>query len=264
MGGDMAASYPGYGWLVTLARRGNWWELGRAIQLQARRRGMSAVTLFRQEVLRSWLPRLATWQAQWRGRVPVPAPKLIHPDLAARIGLTERLRAVQRDRPQLVNDPDQRRLTMALANSGNFGSGETWMQQHEGSLEWPQPLMDRRLWEWCFRLSEGVFISDGMPRGLYRRALADVLPPKLLQRTSKGAFAPDLRERLLLNVPAINTFLAEHPPSDALWQFIHRPVVEQFLQELTAPPGRFPVVMQAQQLIQGLRLAHFLSWLRRA
>lgn len=263
IGGDMAASFRGTGWLEVLARQGRWLELARQVRLQARARGESASGIFRREVLRSFSPRwLRRWNDQLRhgGRVDAGVHP-VHPDFAARLRLDE-LR-----HPMAADDDlhlDFRRRQLPLINSGQLGGGGGWTTRHAPQMESPQPLMDRRIWEWCHRVPVGEFIRDGMPRGLYRRALRDVLPESILRRTSKGWFAPDYQQRLAACAPAIETFLAQHPAGDPVWAYVHRPKVEETLRLITGPgsgdswDNRYQII-----LCQGLRLAHFVAWLGR-
>lgn len=263
MGGDMAASFTGGGYLEHLARTGRWLELVRQLQGQARARGSTVSCLFRNEVVRPCLPPpvLAWWDHQ-RGRSPAGvATHAIHPDLAARIGLAERRRALGHSTAAVH---DHRPLHLALANAGQLGGGGGWSSQQPGCMEWPQPLNDRRLWDWCHRVPLAEFVRDGMPRSLFRRALHDALPEKILRRTSKGWYAPDYRLRLAACRPAMLAFLAEHPANDRMWTYLHRPTVEAAVQQLAQPESLSPGDPRLQTVLcTDLRLAHFVDWFHR-
>lgn len=263
MGGDMAASYTGVGYLEHLARTGRWLELVRQLQGQAHARGFTVSGLFRNEVVRPCLPSpVLAWWDRRRGRAPAgAATQAIHPDLAARIGLAERRRSAGRDE---VAIHDHRPPHLALANAGQLGSGGSWSHQQPGSMEWPQPLMDRRLWDWCHRVPLAEFVRGGMPRSLFRQALHDVLPEKILRRTSKGWYAPDYRQRLAACRPAMLAFLAEHPANDRMWTYLHRPTVAAAVQQLAHPESMSPRDPRLQGVLcMGLRLAHFVDWFHR-
>lgn len=262
--GEMAATCTGAGHLEQLARAGRWLELARQIRLQARARQLPATGILRGEVLRplapSWLSRLHDARRHGRSEVAgeLPAKLPIHADFAARMNLMERRRAAGKaSKP----DQDARRSRLWKTNSGRPVSGNDWVAHHAPGLEAPQPLVDRRLWEWCHRVPVGEFIRDGMPRGLYRRALKDVLPESILSRTTKGRFAPDYQDRLVACLPAIEAFLVEHPKGDSVWSYVDREKVESTLKHLkhNGPGGawddRYQVI-----LCQGLRLAHFITW----
>ncbi len=262
LGGDMAASFRGTGYLDQLARHGHWLEVIRQVRRQARARGDTFRGILRREVLRSLSPRwLRRWNDQFRhGGRAGEGIHSIHPDLAARLRVDELRRATDADQDL---HQDFRRRHLPLVNAGQLGGG-SWTRPYCPRLESPQPLMDRRIWDWCHRVPVGEFVRDGMPRGLYRRALHDVLPSQILQRTSKGWYAPDYQQRLAACTPAIEAFLARHPAGDPVWACVSRPKVEETLRLINGPgagdswDNRYQII-----LCQGLRLAHFVSWLRR-
>ncbi len=258
LGGDMAASFRGTGHLEQLMRRGRWLELVTEVRQQARVREMRAAGIFRREVFRPLTPE---WLRRWNDRLRhdrenegdfVP----IHPEFAARIGIC--------DPPEWDQPQDFRRLQIALANTGRIGGGGSWARSHCPHMESPQPLMDRRIWEWCHRVPLGEFVRDGMPRSLYRRALHDVLPEPILRRTGKGWFAPDYQQRLTACRPTMQAFLERHPASDPIWNYVDRPKVEATLRRLgEAGSGVFWDNRYQLILTRGLRTAHFLAWLQR-
>ena len=263
LGGDMAASFKGTGYLEQLARGGHWLDLVRQIRLQARARGETARGIFRREVLRPFTPRwLRRWNDRLRNARPEEADRFaIHPAFAERMNLAELRSATAQDHDLHL---DFRVQQVRMVNAGMLGAGASWTRPHCPQMESPQPLMNRRIWDWCHRVPLGEFIRDGRPRGLYRRALHDVLPEPVLRRTSKGWFAPDLQQRLVACAPAIADFLAQHPAGDAVWSYVHRPKVEATLRLITGSGGadtwdnRYQIILCA-----GLRRAHFVSWLRR-
>ncbi len=262
MGGDMAASFKGTGYLQQLALGARWGELVRHLQLLARVRGETVPGIFRREVLRPLAPEwLRRWNDTFRHDAAATRDEFsIQPEFAARMQMAERRRAAGRD---IERPADFRRLQVSLANAGLLGGGSGWASRHTPHMESPQPLMNRRLWEWCHRVPLGEFTRDGMSRGLYRRALHDVLPERILRRHSKGWFAPDYVQRLAACRPAMERFLAEHPAQDAVWNYVSRPQVEATLQRLAAAgtqarwDNRYQII-----LCQGLRLAHFVTWMR--
>jgi asparagine synthase (glutamine-hydrolysing) len=139
-----------------------------------------------------------------------------------------------------------------------------WASTHSNVMEGLQPLMDRRIWEFVYRVPLALFCEDGIPRSLYRRAMAGILPEMIRRRTTKDSFAPDYRRRLLSCRPAIEEFLRAHPATDSIWEYLHLPSVKSALIRLEQldRPERWNI---SHQLIlgRGLRHAHFLSWLRR-
>jgi len=58
------------------------------------------------------------------------------------------------------------------------------------------PLADRRLVEYCLSIPTEQYLSDGVPGSLAKRALADRLPPAVLNEQKKGYQAADWHEGL--------------------------------------------------------------------
>jgi asparagine synthase (glutamine-hydrolysing) len=261
-GGDMAPSFRGTGYLLQLARSGHWINLATQIQLQTRQRGMTASGIFRREVVRPLMP---AWIRSWNDRIRHGDRSrdhfpLLNPSFATRLGLkpdsTTR-------RPETRHE-DFRKNQVTLFNSTGGPGGSSWSRGHCPNMESPQPLLDPRIWSWCHRVPVGEFIRDGMPRSLYRRALHDVLPASILKRTSKGWFAPDYQHRMASCRPAIEAFLEHHPRDNRVWEYVNRALVEDTLARLDQPASgdwwdnRFQLV-----LCNGLRIAHFISWVHR-
>ena len=263
MGGDMAASLWGSGWLEALARRGRLVEFLRQARLQGRGQGVSPLRLLKAEVLHSLIPHRLR---RWRNRRRLPRDRgwdgtAVHPDFARRIGLDEVRREMELDDPP----QDTRRAILRIEPTGWIASQNAFVASYCDRIEGPQPLMDRRVWEFIYRLPLGQFRADGIPRGLYRRALAGILPEKIRLRQSKGWFAPDYRQSMLACRPQIRGFLEAHGQSDPIWEYLHRPSVERVLLQLESP-GQPNTWNTSYQLVlgRGLRMAHFLSWLRRS
>jgi hypothetical protein len=95
--------------------------------------------------------------------------------------------------------------------------------------------------------------------------MAGILPETIRLRQTKGWFAPDYRQSMLACRPQIREFLEAHGPGDPIWEYLHRPSVELVLMQLERPdpPNTWNTSYQLV-LGRGLRMAHFLSWMRRS
>ncbi len=58
------------------------------------------------------------------------------------------------------------------------------------------PFTHRPLLEWCLGVPVGQFLRDGQPRSLMRRAMRELLPPKVATRQSKGVLDEALARAL--------------------------------------------------------------------
>jgi asparagine synthase (glutamine-hydrolysing) len=83
----------------------------------------------------------------------------------------------------------------ALAGSefGNFNKGALagW------GLDVRDPTGDRRLVELCLSIPPEIYLADGIPRSLARRATADRLPPLVARETRKGFQGADWHQGLV-------------------------------------------------------------------
>ena len=265
IGGDMAASYIAVGVLAHLARSGRWLELARQLRWQSRSRNVPIYRLFRGEVMRAVVPAWCRrwWDRRWdSGREPWQDTG-INPAFAERLHLADYRRELDQGdrRPR-----DLRRVRLAWANHGTGIGGNSWTAIHSNTMEGPQPLMDRRIWEFAFHMPLVEFARGGVPRASYRAALRDVLPGKVLHRTDKGWFGPDTRQRVAACRPQIEAFLAAHPPSHFIWDYFNFRDVRAAVDRLgAAEPPRHQVETNSVRAVAigGLRLAHWVSWLRR-
>ncbi|WP_337848452.1 asparagine synthase-related protein [Sphingomonas sp.] len=90
------------------------------------------------------------------------------------------------------NGFDLRLWVLRRMDSGNYNKGILggW------GIDQRDPTADRRLLEYCLSLPTEQFLLRGMPRSLVRRALADRLPPHVLNERRKGLQAIDWHENL--------------------------------------------------------------------
>ena len=258
MGGDMAASSNGSGWLEQLARKGRLLELTRQLSAQARIRGVNTKSILKTEVLRplspQWLRNLH--DRRRLGPRPLWWGTVINPDFAARMRLD-----VLWNELGLATDPPQdvRLLVKPYLDRGldaHFAGG------YSPTMQALHPLFDRRIWEFCYRVPLEQFVLDGMPRSLFRRAMSEVLPAPIRNRTSKGWFAPDFSVRLVDQKKQASDFL-KHYGNNLVWQYVHRPPIEKWLRrtETGWTDGHSDIETQFHKqrgIAIGLKMAHFL------
>ncbi len=258
MNGDMAASYDGRGLLEQLFWAGRWADLAGQLRAQSAVRSVGMLTLLRSGLIRplapAWLRRGFDW---WRGDAQSRPPQMpIAPEFAARLPLADWM-PDRRLNPATFQD--HRVHHMELANSGRFHMRCDLLSRLAPDLESPQPWSDRRVWEWCYRVPLEEFVPHGLPRGLYRNALRDVLPAGALRRTTKGWFAPDFARSLAAAQETMTAFMQKHGADHTVWNYVNRPVVLEVLEQLgQRTPGQWDRRYQSV-LCLGLRLADFIA-----
>lgn len=193
--GDAIVSH-GFAHLPVLARAGRWIALAREVDGLARNFGRSRREIVWARVLKPLAPtfvREAWRRVRGRGEpwaINSVASALIHRDFARRVGLADRVRALQGERSKAVptaRDDHWRRLgsgvfPLELEVSGRAAAAF--------SLEFRYPFFDVRLAQFCLGLPPEQKLSHGWTRVVMRRALAGVLPERVRWRGGKVSFAP--------------------------------------------------------------------------
>jgi asparagine synthase (glutamine-hydrolysing) len=128
----------------------------------------------------------------------VPAEAFLLPGELTGLWLEEMQRRASRMRA--VGGSRRSALLESVLNSIDTGDSQS-------SMEFPRvhyslPLMHRPLVEFVLALPPGVLFAPGEPRALMKRALGDILPPRIVQRISKGYVVEPFRQR------AVRTFAA--------------------------------------------------------
>jgi asparagine synthase (glutamine-hydrolysing) len=182
--GNESLSDTGMGWLADLAHGGRWlaWARagGRALAAGTMRpAGLLRVSLAEEpdSSLSRWLRRR---RGEWVG------PRGAHSALTA-----QRYRQVRRPFPG--RDSFEQRLAAATAiDRGPINKGVL----AAFGVDLRAPLMDRRLVEFCLNLPGEEVMRGGRRRDLARRALADRLPPMVLDEARTGYQGGDWHEGL--------------------------------------------------------------------
>ena len=187
--GDVVASLePTF--LADLLRMGALRAAGREAAAIARFYGSSALALLAGSALRAFTPPAVTsalGPARHRGRVRnALRDSLIHPDLARRADVAERLRATwSHRRLARPGDPRARHLLevshpqipAALERYHRVASSQGVRPRH--------PFLDRRLVELCASLPWSQLVRDGWTKSIVRRASAGALPDPVRWRRGR-------------------------------------------------------------------------------
>ena len=98
--------------------------------------------------------------------------------------------------------------------------------------EHAHPFYDVRLIEYCLSLPPEQKLQQGWTRSILRRAMEDILPTKIQQRTSKADLSPNFTRNLIQDLP-VNDLL-EHP-TDILKPYIDVSVLQNMDCRKNAP-----------------------------
>lgn len=101
--------------------------------------------------------------------------------------------------------PGKRNQVIGLGHSALFYHHEYRRERYAAAVN---PLCAQPVVELCLRIPTYTLLAGGASRGLARLAFADLLPPEILRRTSKGTGAAFYQRLARVNMPFIrNTLL---------------------------------------------------------
>jgi asparagine synthase (glutamine-hydrolysing) len=174
-GGDEGASFNGRGALTEALLRREWSYLVAETQHLAARRKVARWRVFAGEILPhlpggAWLYRLRRHGSSAELR------RFINPQLLASLG----------NAPEFLVRKGGTVRHALLTGNHLWQRTEHWnlSAAHHG-MTVLFPLLDRRVVEFALSLPGSCFLRDGTRRWLFRRAMADLLPPALNQRPTK-------------------------------------------------------------------------------
>lgn len=186
--GNLTTSYSGAFGLYDLRRRRHWLAFARAAD-RRRRAGESWRGLLRA----AWMPS-PVLTARLKRALGMKALDfsdygLMRPQFYARIGLAPLPAPPPGYRPQ-DDRGDGRRWRLTLFRNFAFALGAAGDLRLYG-MRRADPTFDRRVVELCLAIPDEAFCLGGVPRGLWRLAIRNDLPPELLAETRRGLQASD-------------------------------------------------------------------------
>jgi asparagine synthase (glutamine-hydrolysing) len=193
--GNMTISYTGLPYLPQLFGQRRWATLWREARALARRPGIR----WRGVLAQSVGPHLPPWLWQRIERLrggPVwmlTDYTAIAPAFMRRMDHEARVRASGWDlsyRPWA----DGRRMRIAVLD--RLDNGDYRVGVNAAGLEERDPTADRRLIDFCLAVPNRQYLHQGQTRWLLHRLMGEVLPPEILDATTKGYQAADWYETL--------------------------------------------------------------------
>ena len=228
--GDTTVSH-GIGYLRELAGSGHWLRLAREVWGLSRQLDVSARRILLAKVIKPLLPR-----AVRLSRTRAGSDRVVAPDLARRVGLSDRVRAFDRDRllpPRTEREDHHRTLNLGLIPLILEVADRA---AHAWGLEPRYPYFDKRLVEFCLALPGNQKLHHGWTRVVLRRAMQDVLPPEIQWRIGKTDLSPGFLRGMVDGAarPAIERLLAGGGAVDA---YVHLGSLRQAHARARSPGG---------------------------
>ncbi|NET30806.1 MAG: lasso peptide isopeptide bond-forming cyclase [Cyanothece sp. SIO1E1] len=179
--------------LPTYVKQSGWFAFAKAVQQIHQHFGSSRKTLILEYGLKPLLPKYI--QQCWRKlrgqqQDNITPAALINREFAERIGITERIRVLNRteEPPKTVKEAHWRALTQGLFS---YALEQLDRSASAFSLESRHPFMDKRLIEFCLALPTEQKLHQGWGRVVMRRALASILPEAIQWRGGKTSMTPN-------------------------------------------------------------------------
>ncbi len=263
-GGDYTVNETSHGWFADRLKRGHLRGVLRELIACARRRNLSAWTVLRAEVIAPFAPEwLVRLRDRRRGRAlnheaVFPLTRAFEQQIKRQGGHRQALKLV-------FGGKTYRAGRLAALNqqlAQEACSGHPSAAAH--GLEYTQPFHDKRVIEFALAVPSSLLLRDGLDRHLGRRALADLLPPEILQRPRKGRDdrIPDLaaviereRQQLLAEIARMEA----KPRLRAIFAFA------AMRHMLRPPDGRDNGLpdMRLARAVSALMQARFIEWFER-
>jgi asparagine synthase (glutamine-hydrolysing) len=122
------------------------------------------------------------------------------------------------------------------------------------------PTADRRLVEYCLAVPMDQYLSNGKTRALARRALADRLPPAVLESRQRGYQAADWYEGLTAARGAVADEIARLEACDAAARVLDLARMKSLVENWPSAGWADPRVMRPYRLalLRGIAAGHFL------
>ncbi len=206
-GGNLTTSYDGHGALPNLFRSGRWLTLSRLL-FRMTRQGHSVRWGLRQSI--GPLLPAAFYRSLMRvaGRAS-PSEHFRDTDLSREFADSVKLQAIADDsawdlhagRPR-ASPTGERRIVHGRMETGH---SRVAMNARFG-VDLRDPTIDRRVVEVCLAIPEEHYLRDGRQAAVFRDAMADTLPPWLLEHRHRGVQSADWYEGIV----AARNEVAEH------------------------------------------------------
>jgi asparagine synthase (glutamine-hydrolysing) len=247
----------GHGWsyLSELLYSGRWWKLIQEVNSASQRVRLSRKRIVRDFALNPIIEALADYLDSFLGRTTDANHRSIKQDFAQRIGLTNKIAELFKDKPKLVLTTRQKQyigLTSGLySHVLNMADKATT----RSSIEARYPFFDRRLMEFCLALPPEQKLHQGWSRAILRFAMADILPPSVQWRVNKGNLFPNFRKQLLnTQAKTLEQIMNSHQNID---NYVDQPALQAAYDNYVSNPQE-----DSQDAISLLGIAVLSLWLK--
>ena len=262
-GGDYTINPRGGGWLGEQLMHGRLRAFFSEFRAFRRNRDFPLSVVIKRHVLLPLVPT-GVWRlwSQWRQGLPLfgsDAP--LNPAFARFV--RARGGKLRISVPKVKSGRYHPVLASVLAKEQDEPQSALHVAASAFGLEYTQPLHDKRVVEFGLAIPQSLFVRNGRNRYLARKALADVLPPEILNRRSEN----DLRTPDFLTIaerarPQMLEEVTRLEKSERLRRYFDFARMRQMLQPLTGRRASKSEI-HIRHALRALYMARFIEWVER-
>ena len=259
--GNMTISYDGGELLAAQVRSADIFGATRTIRDLRRHGGRSRLGLLG-EVTSAVLPAAA--RRALRRAAGKPEPELsdysiVAPEFVRNKGLDARVRAVAGNMKNVARG-NSRAVRLAVFNRSDQRSYASAATRRLFRMDPRDPTADRRLIELCLSIPDSQFLHNGVYRSLVRRAMAGIVPDKILQERRRGLQSADWRFGFDAAVPQLAEELERLQNSPLASQCLDLPRMRALLARWPGPndPERAPASDYKTAFSRGIAAGRFI------
>ncbi len=151
---------------------------------------------------------------------------------------------------------------MRIAVLNRVDIGEHWLAANHKGLDMRDPTSDLRLIEFCLAVPDHQYLRNGQTRWLLKRMMGNILPPQILNATTKGLQAADWYESVVASADRMKELLKQHQAHGKIGQYLDLETVLKDLEELPDSGWEQDRVMKKYRLklLRGLSVAEFIRY----
>ncbi|MBN1271426.1 MAG: hypothetical protein JXB26_04075 [Candidatus Aminicenantes bacterium] len=155
-------------------------------------------------------------------------------------------------------------ILRGILPQSDYGNILAYMTNTGGqfSINTTSPLADKRIIEFMLRIPPEIYILDGWTRGLFRRAMEGILPPKIQWRQSKHPFAPNFHSKMIQSKHKIHQLLSSSERTFLEKKYINKRSILQQLNNIKPCTGFNDWDNKTQHILfKGAMIISFLRWI---
>ncbi len=210
--GDSTISH-GVGYLNELLIKGKWKKFAKELKSSSKTMNLNPYRLLLATLIETYIPDLAIKIQKSRSDgklLPFKGEKLIKEDFMNDLASNDLIK----HRKRIIKPRDAKKYHYDIINSGNIQFLLEILDPVFGAhgIEPRHPFFDRRLIEFSFAIPSEQKYSQGWDRIILRRAMDNILPPKIRCRRHKSRLGANFRRNLLLfERELIENVIYKHP-----------------------------------------------------